>query len=656
MTLKRFQIHDQELKRLLSFVGLFGLLSAASYVVPGLELVRPWVPGEPVPLVHLALDRAIVTENHLGELVRRSPDLAVSDLTAPDYDSGDPDAFESPSAPRTLSKVPATAESTSRVADAVATADPEASAETSPPSEARTDLDAPAAITDRAPSTSQPVIVADATASPADTTDLSEGSDAPPQAFSSGDAAHEAAETEGSAAPPSTDALPSDVPQVATLAPPAAAPGISARVVVEIPDQKPIEQAYLPDDVARPGHGNLRDRAPAHGTPMEVPPGSLDAWFTSLAKAAAGVPDHIARALHWGDSTIAGDGITRTVRSRMQARFGDGGPGFLAVQVDPRWASRPGVLRNAKGAWKTRTITFGGAGNKYYGLGGTVSTAYGRSSSTLGGSKVGDQRQALHRFDIAFQNRPDGGTLVVQVEGGDGATFQTKSGVTMDAFHTLTAPGGSQKLHVASNGDGPVTIYGVALETRGPGMTWETLGVAGAGQGSMFRQGPNHLARQVAWRKPDLLVYQMGGNELGYPSLKTGGGKVWKERYVRVVRSVRAGAPEASCLLITPLDQGERIRGTVRSKPTMATMVRLQRETAREMGCAFWDAQAAMGGSGSFGVWLTKKLAWSDLYHLTNKGLALIGHTLADAMEAAYDEWQHGTAGGGVPSGGPSAG
>ncbi|HCH66831.1 MAG TPA: hypothetical protein DFR83_28770, partial [Deltaproteobacteria bacterium] len=96
MTLKRFQIHDQELKRLLSFVGLFGLLSAASYVVPGLELVRPWVPGEPVPLVHLALDRAIVTENHLGELVRRSPDLAVSDLTAPDYDSGNPDAFESP--------------------------------------------------------------------------------------------------------------------------------------------------------------------------------------------------------------------------------------------------------------------------------------------------------------------------------------------------------------------------------------------------------------------------------------------------------------------------------------------------------------------------------------------------------------------------------
>ena len=70
----------------------------------------------------------------------------------------------------------------------------------------------------------------------------------------------------------------------------------------------------------------------------------------------------------------------------------------------------------------------------------------------------------------------------------------------------------------------------------------------------------------------------------------------------------------------------------------------VQREVAREQGCAFWDAQAAMGGSGSFGVWMSKKLAWSDLYHLTNKGLAIIGNTLSDALEAAYGEWRRGGA------------
>jgi hypothetical protein len=631
MPSKRSRNHDRELTRLLSFVGIFSLLSVSSYLVPGLELVRPWVPGEPVPLVHLALDRAIITENAQGELVRQEKDFQPGTDALSSLDSGDPPAVADldEALPADTVDLPPVGESI--VADAVGVDETASGLGIEP------EADAPESRTD---------------------VSLPEGSDdAPTEDAAEQDAAETPSDADGSQTPPAETEPSDEAPQVATLTPAQGPPNTAASVIVTIPEQAPLEQASIPDDVARPGNGNLRDRLPALGTPLEVPPGSLDAWFTSLAKAAAGVPDHIARALHWGDSTIAGDGITRTMRSRLQGRFGDGGPGFLAVQVDPRWASRPGVLRHAKGAWKTRTITFGGAGNKYYGLGGTVSTAYGKSSSTLGGSKVGDQRQALHRFDIAFQTRPGGGTLVVQVEGGEGATFQTSSESTFDAFHTLTAPSGAQKLHVATNGDGPVTIYGVSLETRGPGMTWETLGVAGAGQGSMFRQGPNHLARQVAWRNPDLVVYQMGGNELGYPSLKTGGGKVWKERYVRVVRSLRAGAPEASCLLITPLDQGERVRGTVRSKPTMATMVRLQRETAREMGCAFWDAQAAMGGSGSFGVWLNKKLAWSDLYHLTNKGLALIGHTLADAMEAAYDEWRRGTAGVGESSrGGPSNG
>jgi|GEM_PF-910653 len=642
MSSKRSRIHDQELRRLLSFIGIFGLFSGATYVVPGLDLVRPWVPGEPVPLVHLALDRAIVTENRLGEIVRQMPGEDARKDAPVTVDSGSPpppgDGSDQPPP-----AVDTPADDTPRASDLLA------DQEASPPADADVECE-PDAVEQPAE-----VVVADADLEQPEV-EATDPEDTPhPGADDPAPEPEEPVDTEadaGTAAPPAevADATP------AVLAPPAPPPDTKASVAVAIPQKAPPERAATPDNVARPGEGSLRSRLPAHGTPLEVPTGGLDAWFTSLAKAAAGAPGHIARALHWGDSTIAGDGITRTVRSRLQSRFGDGGPGFLAVQVDPRWASRPGVLRNAKGAWKTRTITFGGAGNKYYGLGGTVSTAYGKSSSTLGGSKVGDQRQALHRFDIAFQTRPDGGTLVVQVDGGEGATFQTKSESTSDAFHTLTAPNGAQKLHVASNGDGPVTVYGVALETRGPGMTWETLGVAGAGQGSMFRQGPNHLARQVAWRDPDLIVYQMGGNELGYPSLKTGGGKVWKERYVRVVRSVRKGAPDASCLLITPLDQGERVRGAVRSKPTMATMVRLQRETAREMGCAFWDAQAAMGGSGSFGVWLNKKLAWSDLYHLTNKGLAIIGHTLSDAMEAAYDEWRRGTAASLGRSSGPSDG
>jgi hypothetical protein len=394
----------------------------------------------------------------------------------------------------------------------------------------------------------------------------------------------------------------------------------------------------------RPGEGRLADRKPAHGTPLEVPPGALDHWFQRLARAEAGEAGVIARALHFGDSTIAADGLTKTMRGRLQGRFGDGGPGFVAVHADPRWSARPSILRTAKGSWRTRTITHGGAGNAHYGLGGMVSTASGPSSSLLGGEARGEakQRQLLHRVDLYYQIRTDGGSLSLQPGGGAAVDLSTRGESLADGFKELRFSEGIREVLLGTGADGPVTVYGVVLETAGPGVTWETLGVAGAGQGSMMRQGKNHLSGQIGRRDPDLLVYQMGGNELGYPSLKSGSGTVWLDRYKTIIARLRAGAPEASCLLITPLDQGERVRGSIRSKPSLDLMIRLQRQTAEEVGCAFWDARAAMGGPGSFGAWLGHKpaLAWADLYHLTGKGLHLVGNTLADAMEAAYEEYR----------------
>ena len=63
---------------------------------------------------------------------------------------------------------------------------------------------------------------------------------------------------------------------------------------------------------------------------------------------------------------------------------------------------------------------------------------------------------------------------------------------------------------------------------------------------------------------------------------------------------------------------------------------------AEEVGCAYWDAQAAMGGENSFGSWLGNKpkLASSDLSHLTAKGRTLIGETLSDMILYSYEQWK----------------
>lgn len=391
-------------------------------------------------------------------------------------------------------------------------------------------------------------------------------------------------------------------------------------------------------------------RPPATPTPLVFDDGALDGFFAALALAEAGYPGVVVRALHWGDSTIAGDGITGTVRDQLQARFGDAGPGFLAVAVDPRWSIRPGIARWPKGDWQSLSITFGGAEGPSYGLAGTVATATEEASATLGGRKAADaarnsDRQLIHRVDVFYQRQPGGGLLSVKPRGAGGATLQTDSGSdrTWDDFHLLTSPEGSSTVWLKADGSGPVTVYGVALETNGPGLTWESFGVAGSGQGSFLNnQSARHLAGQVERRQPHLVVFQTGGNELGYPSLKQGDGGLYRDTYGRVLARLRGGAPDAACLVITPLDQATRERGQILSKPLLTRMVDLQRQAALDAGCAFWDARGAMGGEGSFALWLDHepRLAWTDLMHLTDEGLEIIGHSLADAIELSYDQWK----------------
>ena len=403
------------------------------------------------------------------------------------------------------------------------------------------------------------------------------------------------------------------------------------------PEPLPLEPEERPLD--------LPSRPPAVPTSLELPEGALDAFFSALAAVEDGEPGRIARALHWGDSTIAADGITGTVRERLQARFGDGGPGFLAVHADPRWQIRPGVLRTQSGEWESLTITFGGAEEPRYGLAGNVSSTPGveEAQATLGGLRVEGKRQPLHRFDVHYQRQPEGGTLSVVPRGHRGAVLKTASEGVGDAFHELPASKGATTLWMKTHADGPVTLYGVALETAGPGVTWETLGVAGSSIGSMTaHQSKSHLKSQVRRRAPDLVVYQTGGNELTYPTLLQGDGEKYEGSYLKVLDKLRAGAPDASCLMVGPLDQATRQRGSVVSKANLDRMIRVQKRTAERAGCAFWDARRVMGGEGGFARWLNHqpRFAWTDLIHLNSEGLELVGNSLADAIVAEYERWR----------------
>lgn len=408
---------------------------------------------------------------------------------------------------------------------------------------------------------------------------------------------------------------------------------VSPEVAVAAPGAQTAVPAAAPVAV----HPGLPARPPGVPQPLvDADHRGMSAFYAALAR-----NEGLVRAAHYGDSTIAADGISGTVRRRLQARFGDGGPGFVSAGNDPRWSVRPDVSTTRTGTWDTVSILLGG-GRGHYGYGGTASTASDGSYTVVRTPKDAEGNyQSMSRLEIYLQRRPEAGSWWLSADDRAVGEGSGRAEGTVDEVHRFDVAGGYQKLAFGASG-GPVTFYGVVMETAGPGVVWDALGVVGVGSKSFAYHHPPSFQAQVQARNPELLVLMIGGNETGFPALKSGSGDAYAEVYAKAVRTLRAGAPAASCLLVTPLDQGTREGGEARSKPAMSRLVGAQRRVAEAEGCAFWDARAAMGGEGAVVRWAARKpaLAWADLLHLSAAGQDVVGQMLADAIEHGFDQWR----------------
>jgi lysophospholipase L1-like esterase len=336
----------------------------------------------------------------------------------------------------------------------------------------------------------------------------------------------------------------------------------------------------------------------------------LRSFYSALARSERNVP---VRVLHYGDSTLAGDGIAKTIRQRLKTQFGDGGPGFVVAGMDPRWMRRDDVRVSRSGEWDIYTILHGGNQG---------------SGQALG-----------QRLEIFAQKARRPEPLRLQINGTP-ATLRRVEHTHFDQWVVDHDVGiASTTLQISEAG---LEVYGLVLEGVG-GITWETTAVVGIASGSIRQFNAEHLAEQTRTRRPDLVVVMLGGNDAGNGGILSGEGRVYREGFMKAVGVLRQGAPQAACLIMSPLDQGTLgDDGRIYSKRTMSRMVALQRQASHEMGCAFWSSWDFMGGQNAFARWLEQGLAWTDLMHLTEKGLNRVGQGLTDALMQGYEQHRRG--------------
>ena len=399
------------------------------------------------------------------------------------------------------------------------------------------------------------------------------------------------------------------------------------------------------NDLGTRAEGNVAaaDLPKSPKQPLDDPSGhALDAFFGALARTERKEEGATTRIAYFGDSVVAADWITSTLRRRLQARFGDAGHGYvLPANAWPGYFHQD-VARFASKGWKASRVVGPFDPDGIYGLGGvalvadgpgtfaTVATVPPEARSTIG--------HAVSRFHVGYRTDPTGGNLRLSVDGQVKETRSTRGERPGVAGVTLEVPDGPHKLEVRSMGDGPVTVLGVELERAGPGVVVDALGIVGCRVRFLDKIANGVLREEWGRRKPDLLVLAYGANEsedgFAYPMADY-------ERTARaVIVKLKAASPGTSCLLVGPMDRADKKGDGYVTRPVIPELARIQRALAAELGCAYFDTFRAMGGHGSMGVWVQRGLGGKDLVHPTTTGAAVLAEWIEAAILSRYADWQ----------------
>lgn len=355
---------------------------------------------------------------------------------------------------------------------------------------------------------------------------------------------------------------------------------------------------------------------------------ALDAFFEQVEALEAGERALPVRVVHLGDSQIASDYITDTVRRRLELRYGSGGRGFLFVDRPTPGAGRKVRTGEATEGWEVVKLTDAERS-------GPLGFSGARFVSRDGRATRYRLEDAPRVAELHFMTSPRGGTVQISADQRTLSRVLTRFTTSELAFTRVKLPGNARTLELRA-ADGDVNLFGVALESGGPGIVYDTVGLPGAFFDVYLRAPAKVFRSQLRRRNPSLVVVMLGGNdayEIGRrrQSLDTVGDSARK-----LVERIRTAVPGASCLLISPMDAGVRtVGGRVESRRHIEEVGRIVHDVALEKGCAYWDLYQAMGGPGSASRWLDRGLLNEDLVHPVGGGADLLGHLLDFALERA---------------------
>ncbi len=409
----------------------------------------------------------------------------------------------------------------------------------------------------------------------------------------------------------------------------------------------------------------------------------------------------VVRIIHFGDSHVASDYWAGVIREKLQARFGDGGPGFV-LPGRPWSTIRYAQAQSLDGQyWRTDGLRSGEA-DGVVGLGGM-------SLESFREANPASALATYSQFQVFAATSPGSDCLNIQVDdanyhdltshaeavipppatpatqpsepSGDSpggprewadpaglpdladppappvtATQRRKrrkptplvppwkpwpAGSPLDLLELAnSAPlaAAPHRISIRSSCGSAARLLGVELLSGSQGIVYDTDGVNGAHLSDLERPLPELRRALLQQSHPALIIVSYGTNDIGMAGFTAGG---YEESAFQILSKLKADAGDASILVTGPTDRGNPRR--LRRISLQAAQAELQpalRRAALRAGCAYWDQQAAMGGPGSMTRWVRAGLGRTDYVHFSAPGYAKLAGMLYDQLMSAYDNFR----------------
>lgn len=384
---------------------------------------------------------------------------------------------------------------------------------------------------------------------------------------------------------------------------------------------------------------------------------ALSYFLAALADLEYKREDRPVTILHIGDSHIAADRFSGSLREQFQSRFGDAGRGLMMPSL---YLAR-GVKFDRGGKWKVSLST--GEAEGPFGITGAKVSA----SDKTAWIRMTMKDKPFKWCEITLDSGPENGTVMVSLDG----QFKEASTHSNDiSWRNLRLEGGARELLIRPKGDGKVTIHSVTIGNGNAGVRYINLGLPGATALTPLRWDLKYLENDIKHLNPDMIMLSYGTHESLQDDLNI---PDYEAKVSVAISRLRRIAPKASLLVIGPPDISIMPKYAARSgrasdvcrdlspseranydamikaedprlarwhPPRNVTAIRASlRRLAAAHNAFFWDWSKPMGGACGIHAWVQSKppLAAKDHIHLTEEGSQRSARLLFRQIVTAYD-------------------